>query len=432
MHHFVITGIQISTRLVLRWTARCHNDHTGDFSNCRLKICTVLIFFFFCINANAQEAPPLEWDRRYGGTGVDEIRSVFPCNDGGLLLAGSMNNLRDQTRKAWLAKLDRFGSYLWEKKYGEELSQEVRAIVQMEDGRIILALRVEDPGQMDSYYSQFMILDDLGDIKLATTIKGEGWDEINDMIILRDGTIAVCGTLDKRDPEHSDAFFMRFDLMGNILSEGRYGGQLKDQCFSMLERMDGTILLSGTKEVEPGNNDAWLIAIHPDGTEIWDQLYMGADYDAIVAAKELYDGHIVLAGTTRSEGAGNNDAWLIFLAPNYRPLWDKTFGGQAWDNAAGIVEMPDGSMTLLATTNSFGFGYQDGWALNINRQGQTIWEKYIGTADRERCFDATILNDGGIIGVGSVYTQGYRGYDAWVFKLKTDKPIVSPLPFIGE
>ncbi|HSH52337.1 MAG TPA: hypothetical protein VK982_11500 [Bacteroidales bacterium] len=43
----------------------------------------------------------------------------------------------------------------------------------------------------------------------------------------------------------------------------------------------------------------------------WEKLFGGSDYDYIESVQQTTDGGYILAGSTASFGAGNDDGWLI-------------------------------------------------------------------------------------------------------------------------
>lgn len=69
-----------------------------------------------------------QWDKRYGGTGYDELKKVFQLNDGSYILAGTSGSevSGDKTKPSyggwddyWIIKIDSNGNKLWDNTYGD-------------------------------------------------------------------------------------------------------------------------------------------------------------------------------------------------------------------------------------------------------------------------------------------------------------------------
>jgi hypothetical protein len=88
-----------------------------------------------------------EWDRRYGGTGVDNLHALAACNDGGYLLAGSSNSTISGNKTQgvhgngtdyWIVKTDTGGNIQWDNRYGGYDNDGLLSAVQTLDGGYLL------------------------------------------------------------------------------------------------------------------------------------------------------------------------------------------------------------------------------------------------------------------------------------------------------
>ena len=86
------------------------------------------------------------WDKRYGGSKDDELRASIPTQDGGYLLAGksfsskSGNKRQDSQGSSdyWMVKTDKEGQYEWSKTFGGSGAEELRAVIQTNEGGFLL------------------------------------------------------------------------------------------------------------------------------------------------------------------------------------------------------------------------------------------------------------------------------------------------------
>jgi hypothetical protein len=79
----------------------------------------------------------IEWDEFYGGEGNEEGVCVQQTNDGGYVVAGLTNSYGAGRIDAWIFKTDFNGNIVWEKTFGQELSDLAEWIEQTNDGGYI-------------------------------------------------------------------------------------------------------------------------------------------------------------------------------------------------------------------------------------------------------------------------------------------------------
>lgn len=92
------------------------------------------------------QAPAKEWDKTFGGNSYDYFHSVLQTADGGYLLAGGSSSpiSGDKTtpnkgiQSFWVMKTDAAGNKQWEKTYGGDGVEVLRSIIQTQDGGYLL------------------------------------------------------------------------------------------------------------------------------------------------------------------------------------------------------------------------------------------------------------------------------------------------------
>lgn len=113
----------------------------------------------------------------------------------------------------------------------------------------------------------------------------------------------------------------------------------------------------------------------------------------------------------------------IFLSTlSAKETWDKTFGGDRYENGIYLLECSDSNYVILGSSASFEADDWNIWLLKVNQEGDTLWTKTFGSSEdstREyaSCIEET--SDSGFIIVGSTNLYGYGEGD--ILLLKTDK-----------
>ena len=199
-----------------------------------------------------------------------------------------------------------------------------------------------------------------------------------------------------------------------------FGGPDRDVARSVQQTADGGyILAGGTYSFETGRSDARIVKTDSVGNELWNKTFGGANHDWAISVQQTVDGGYILAGGTDSYGAGRSDAWLIKTDSVGNELWNKTFGGTDGDWAISIQHTTDGGYILAGYTRSYGAGSSDMWLLKTDSKGREQWNKTFGGAGSDVAFSVQHTTDGGYIIAG--YTRSYvAGYGSDMWLVKTD------------
>ena len=136
-----------------------------------------------------------------------------------------------------------------------------------------------------------------------------------------------------------------------------FGGERYDTAVSIQQTTDGGYIIAGrTESFGAGGNDAYLVKTDGEGIEEWYQTFGGEAYDAVYSVQQTADGGYIIAGTTRSFGADDNDAYLVKTDGEGNEEWFRTFGGEANDIVYSVQQTTDGGYIIAGDTESFGAG----------------------------------------------------------------------------
>ncbi|HEY6907164.1 MAG TPA: T9SS type A sorting domain-containing protein [Ignavibacteriaceae bacterium] len=138
--------------------------------------------------------------------------------------------------------------------------------------------------------------------------------------------------------------------------------------------------------------------------------YGGEQEEEGFAVVETPDGGFIIAGSTRSYGAGNYDFYIIRTEPDGDTVWTRTFGGTGYDKADDIVKMDDTHYLIGGYTTSYGAGDGDIYLIKINIDGDTSWTKTIGTVNNDHLNKMKKTSDGGFILCGDFEDYGQYQY----------------------
>jgi hypothetical protein len=127
------------------------------------------------------------------------------------------------------------------------------------------------------------------------------------------------------------------------------------------------------------------------------------------------DGGYVLAGSTKSYGAGGYDAWLIKTDSSGNEVWNKTYGGTSGDYIYSVDNTSDGGYIVTGKTQSYGSGNYDTLLVKTDSDGTEEWHMAIGGSDYDLGNSVRETSDSYIItGKTKSFGTGDGNYDVWL------------------
>jgi len=247
----------------------------------------------------------ITWQRAYGTPGTDEARALVPTSDGGFFLAGLTPDAGG-SGDAWVVRLDSAGSILWQKAIGGGEYETLWTGSVSADGGFVVG-----GNQLVAK------LDAAGNVLWKKNY--DGATAIYSIRSLPDGTHIAAGLVGRQT---NKAFAMKLDANGAIVWQRSYGAAYGGHGSSITETADGGYLLTWTAIVGKGasaNLDIQAAKLDGNGNVQWARTYGGPGRDWACqgeCARELGDGFLLIVGATYSFGAGDQDAWLLSLAPD--------------------------------------------------------------------------------------------------------------------
>ncbi|SMC80437.1 immunoglobulin domain-containing protein, partial [Moheibacter sediminis] len=238
---------------------------------------------------------------------------------------------------------------------------------------------------------------------------------------------------------------------------GSTGG---DEGWGIANTLDGgyiaignTYMVDGDVTANYGNYDYWVAKLDSSGNIEWTKNYGGTNSDQARKVVPTPDGGYILAGMTDSNnidvsgthgeywyegewyGDYQDDYWIVKIDSAGNIEWQKTLGGNHRELLNDIKVTANGGYIISGTSNSNSGdvtdshqsdgGYDmDAWVVNLDSQGNIVWQKAFGGYDGSSRFESIEqTSDGGYIAGGSTSAIGgdappLKGIaDLWVVKM---------------
>lgn len=188
------------------------------------------------------------------------------------------------------------------------------------------------------------------------------------------------------------------------------------------------------------------------------QNYFGGSSDDILTRFESPNGGYYFIGHSYSDISGDkteasrgfSDVWIIKTDQNYAIEWDKTIGGDYYDDVTDVLILNDTIYILTVSGSSvsgektiapFGtFGWTDLWLLALDLNGNILWQEQYGGNLGESSGLLTQLNNGNIListlsssDVSGNKTEGLIGMDDyWLLEISPQNGSIINQKAIGS
>jgi hypothetical protein len=241
------------------------------------------------------------------------------------------------------------------------------------------------------------------------TIGGASFDVGQCLQLTTDGGYIITGTTYSFGGGAADIYLVKTNFAGDTLWTKTFGSPLDDSGIWVEQTTDGGYIIAGhTYGFGAGMSDCWVIKTNATGDLVWSQTYGGAENDFANCVKETADGGFVFAGSTRSNGAGYDDVYIVKTNSFGNISWTSTIGGINEDNAATIQQTTDGGFLVTGSTDSYGAGAKDILVIKTDSSGNSSWMKVFGGFANDIATTAQQTADGGYIIGGGVNSFSFN------------------------
>lgn len=305
-------------------------------------------------------------------------------------------------------------------------------------------------------------------------IGGSSEEYTNDMVVLKNGNIAVAGQTYSQDGDFkahlgglSNGFVNIYSPEGKLVDVKMIGTtdpSMKTYNNNIIACEDGGYIVGGgyisaeenaytkpsgdlesllTETSVHGGYDAFLARYNEKNELVWINGFSGSGHDQIKTIINDQDGFLALYETNSMDGdmqdqhRGLFDLAIVKYSYDGEKQWQRVLGGNNIESArAGLAVLSDGNYIVTGINSSGsgdfeGIGYYgdtfDIFAMKLNREGEIIWRNLYGGNKNDYCYKVLATSDGGFMlgGYTKSTTETFEGtgtsYDnAFVAKLDAD------------
>ena len=289
---------------------------------------------------------------------------------------------------------------IWEKNlYTTDYEYGFQLFETTEGGYAVLAY--ERTGDSDYALLEFS---ENREIISENTYGGTFIEEPGNFLQAADGGYIICGDSNSADGDVSnprggyDVWIVKTNDSGEIEWEKNFGGTQDESGAKLYKADDGFLLITssyssdGDAHNNYGGADFWIVKLSENLEIEWENNFGGSGQDVPVSAFITSEQQFIIAGHSDSQDydvqnpKGDLDYWVIKLDGNGDLIWEKTFGGTGEDETYGMIKNLETDNQYLIFGNSTSYngdvsnanGSTDGWIVNIDTDGNVVWDKSFG------------------------------------------------------
>jgi hypothetical protein len=373
-----------------------------------VNVFTILMCVFYS-SALLSQSPDTAWTETYGGTEDDRFHSVQTTADNGYIIAGKTNSYGSGSADVYLIKTNANGNILWEKTYGGSDSDYGYSVQQTTDGGYIVAGYTGSfgAGGNDIYLIK---TDADGDTLWTKTYGGTGSERGYSVQQTTDGGYIVTGITNSFGAGGIDFYLVKTDVDGDTLWTRTYGGTESDYGYSVQQTTDGGYIVAGyTKSFGAGYYDFYVIKSDANGDTLWTRTYGGTESEYGYSAQQTSDNGYIIAGKV------SNDPFLVRTDANGDTLWTRIYDGKV---ANSVQQTMDNGFIFTGVTSSGGWG-SNLLVVKTRDNGDTLWTRIYECAANGNDFGYSVqqTTDNGYIVAGMGRSRTGYDYDAWLLRI---------------
>jgi hypothetical protein len=349
------------------------------------------------------------WEKTYGGSGYDVFNSVQELNEGGYIVAGSTSSYDGDVvdhhgaSDLWLLKTDTDGNLLWKKTFGGSTWDGCEEVLQTTDGGFILTGYTEsNDGDVSGHHGlkDFWVvkLSSTGAIQWQKALGGTGFDNLRGIVQSNDGGYLVIGETYSSDGDipiyrgQGDCWAVKLDENGATIWSKTYGGTGNDTFIGITKTHDGRYLLVGNTSSSDGDVffnhgdwDCWVVKMYDNGEIEWQKTFGGTGGDRGFSVQETADNNFIIAGITTSHdgdvtgGYSSANVWVFKISTIGDLQWQKPLGGDEGEYGFAVCQTQEHGYLVCGVTHSSNgdvSGYHasaDGWVVKLSPESSSTY-----------------------------------------------------------
>lgn len=270
----------------------------------------------------------LIWQKRYGGEKHEYGNAMAVDNSGNIYMVGNSESVGgDLTgnkgdRDCWILKVSSTGDIIWQKSFGGTGEDGLKSVCVTNDGSVMVAGYTQHvsgdfsggKGGTDAIVARLSAAS--GDVTWIKLFGGAAYDMFNSIVPAENNSFVIGGTSASKDgdlsglPTHPfgiDAWLVNINSTGIIQWKKIFSGEFNDHIQQLVLAPNGSIVGSGYRSISPAsvcsygyNGGLWFFRMSSKGDLLWERIFPSNYYEGFASVDIANDFSVFIAATANS------------------------------------------------------------------------------------------------------------------------------------
>lgn len=161
---------------------------------------------------------------------------------------------------------------------------------------------------------------------------GNGFEQGNCIIQANDDGYLSVGQTNSYGDQNMNMYVVKTDMYGKLDWQQAISTNGNEIAYAAVQNAAGDYYVGGyTDGLGAGGKDIFISKLNSSGGIIWSKTFGGPLDDICYAMTLTNSNDLILTGSTRFTGSGNDDIIMMKISPSGMVIWNKTFGGSGND-----------------------------------------------------------------------------------------------------
>ncbi|MCB2171494.1 hypothetical protein KQH65_02010 [archaeon] len=368
---------------------------------------------------NAHGSTGLNWLKTRDGKGSEIIHASILTSDNYIVVVGETLLKNERCTDVYIAKLDITGKLLWNTTFSDtRINQDDAAysVIETSNGYVVTG-KISD---VDTIGDDVLLLkvNKAGKKMWYRNYGGNAWDWGNDLVVTQDEKIIVAGTTQDFYVSVFDVYLVKCNTNGILLWKRKISNIDNQYTKSIVKTSDNEYLITGnTSNSTNTNPDIFLLKTDSSGREIWYKEYGGSGRDFVSKIIE-YGENFLLVGKTDSYGAGQYDIYVLNIDSEGNVIWETTVGSP-YDDSGENICYTSGDIIITGNTFKNQDNNQDLYFVKIDQFGNLSFNQTYGIYKYEKAVNILPIESDTYISSG--YGGNPTNYNIYLRKITFKK-----------
>jgi len=170
--------------------------------------------------------------------------------------------------------------------------------------------------------------------------------------------------------------------------------------FNITLTRDGNVLAVGAtnhRHVPPYSGDVLLMKLTLEGNLLWEKTWGGDGYEQAWSVVPADEGGYYVFGETDSYGAGDRDFFLLKITEDGTEEWIQTYGRERREWPYGMIRLSNRDLLVYGFTEAVDSRDRNQYAIRVDPNGDVVWEYIVESSTEEFVLDAIESTGGDLI-----------------------------------